>query len=738
MCDGCDCSEYFLVNGSHQWPATVDCSQPKNDGLPFSYVSGFGKWPPNTSERTTVSTHASSTLVSPAPTNSQPSFADLGVPDALVERLALDGIITAFPIQAATLPDSLQGRDVLGRGRTGSGKTLAFSLALINSLLESPAPREQYSPRALVLLPTRELAQQVADVIAPLAKAVRMRVASVYGGVGYGPQINALRNGVDIVIACPGRLEDLIENGQCKLDFVQVTVLDEADHMADLGFLPAVKRLLELTPEGGQRLLFSATLDKGVDQIVRKYLQNPITHAVDPNDSDMPIMTHHVFSVTGGEKAEVIRQLVSGEGKTVAFTRTKHGAKNLARRLTESGIPAVELHGNLSQAVRAKNLARFSTGKVRVLVATDIAARGIHVDDVALVLHVDPPEEHKAYVHRSGRTARAGAEGIVVTMATPAQHGSVKSLMKLAGIKPFMRPVKPGDEAITDISGPRAELIHTAYVEEPEPAPRRDRASRSSGQGSARPSARSGDRSRAPREASRPRRDDARPSSSRPRRDDAAPARRDNFAPSRRDNGAPARRDDRPVRDESRTSSRPARDSRTSSGRPTRSYESGADRTARSYESRDSRPSRGSDDRSSRDSRPARSYESRDARPTRGNDDRPRRDDSRSTSRPSRDDRPRRDDARGTSKRSTGSRSESDRPRSERPTSDRPRSDRPRSDRPTSGKTAESRAAKPRARGPKKAPGAGVTPRTKKVHRKGPSSRGAAPAATRGTGTRSR
>ena len=685
-----------------------------------------------------MSTHASSTLVSPASTNSQPSFADLGVPDALVERLALDGIITAFPIQAATLPDSLQGRDVLGRGRTGSGKTLAFSLALINSLLESPAPREQYSPRALVLLPTRELAQQVADVIAPLAKAVRMRVASVYGGVGYGPQINALRNGVDIVIACPGRLEDLIENGQCKLDFVQVTVLDEADHMADLGFLPAVKRLLELTPEGGQRLLFSATLDKGVDQIVRKYLQNPITHAVDPNDSDMPIMTHHVFSVTGGEKAEVIRQLVSGEGKTVAFTRTKHGAKNLARRLTESGIPAVELHGNLSQAVRAKNLARFSTGKVRVLVATDIAARGIHVDDVALVLHVDPPEEHKAYVHRSGRTARAGAEGIVVTMATPAQHGSVKSLMKLAGIKPFMRPVKPGDEAITDISGPRAELIHTAYVEEPEPAPRRDRASRSSGQGSARPSSRSGDRSRAPREASRPRRDDARPSSSRPRRDDAAPSRRDSFAPSRRDNGAPARRDDRPVRDESRTSSRPARDARSSSGRPTRSYESGADRTARSYESRDARPSRGSDDRSSRDARPARSYESRDARPARGNDDRPRRDDSRSTSRPSRDDRPRRDDARGTSKRSAGSRSESDRPRSERPTSDRPRSDRPRSDRPTSGKTAESRAAKPRARGPKKAPGAGVTPRTKKVHRKGPSSRGAAPAATRGTGTRSR
>jgi len=410
---------------------------------------------------------------------SGPSFAELGVPAPLVECLTRGGITSAFPIQAATLPDSLRGRDVLGRGRTGSGKTLAFALALLNTLIENPAPRETYSPRALVLLPTRELAQQVADVIAPLAKSLRMRVTTVYGGVSYGPQTSALRNGVDVVIACPGRLEDLIASNQCRLDKVQVTVLDEADHMADLGFLPAVKRLLDLTPARGQRLLFSATLDRGVDQIVRKYLDNPVTHAVDPDEADVPVMTHHVFSVSGGDKAEVIRQLVSGEGRTVAFTRTKHGAKNLARRLTDGGIPAVELHGNLSQAVRAKNLARFSSGKVRVLVATDIAARGIHVDDVALVVHVDPPAEHKAYVHRSGRTARAGNEGIVVTLATPDQQGSVRSLMKLAGIKPILRPVKPGNDAIGEVSGPSVPLVHTARVAEVAEPARRHRGPRS-------------------------------------------------------------------------------------------------------------------------------------------------------------------------------------------------------------------------------------------------------------------
>ena len=410
---------------------------------------------------------------------SGPSFAELGVPAPLVECLTRGGITSAFPIQAATLPDSLRGRDVLGRGRTGSGKTLAFALALLNTLIENPAPRETYSPRALVLLPTRELAQQVADVIAPLAKSLRMRVTTVYGGVSYGPQTSALRNGVDVVIACPGRLEDLIASNQCRLDKVQVTVLDEADHMADLGFLPAVKRLLDLTPARGQRLLFSATLDRGVDQIVRKYLDNPVTHAVDPDEADVPVMTHHVFSVSGGDKAEVIRQLVSGEGRTVAFTRTKHGAKNLARRLTDGGIPAVELHGNLSQAVRAKNLARFSSGKVRVLVATDIAARGIHVDDVALVVHVDPPAEHKAYVHRSGRTARAGNEGIVVTLATPDQQGSVRSLMKLAGIKPILRPVKPGNDAIGEVSGPSVPLVHTARVVEVAEPTRRHRGPRS-------------------------------------------------------------------------------------------------------------------------------------------------------------------------------------------------------------------------------------------------------------------
>ncbi|MUH44032.1 MAG: DEAD/DEAH box helicase [Actinobacteria bacterium] len=510
------------------------------------------------------------------------TFADLGVPDALVERLEHEGIVEAFPIQAATLPDSLQGRDVLGRGQTGSGKTLAFALALINTLLEAPSPRESLSPRALILLPTRELAQQVADVIAPLAKVTRLRISTVYGGVGYGPQINALRNGVDIVIACPGRLEDLIENGQCRLDAVQVTVLDEADHMADLGFLPAVKRLLDLTPEGGQRLLFSATLDNGVDQIVRKYLNNPVTHAVDPKDSDMPVMEHHLFSVSGGDKAEVVRQLVSGNGRTVAFTRTKHGAKNLTRRLNESGIPSVELHGDLSQAVRTKNLAKFSGGRVRVLVATDVAARGIHVDDVALVLHVDPPAEHKAYVHRSGRTARAGATGIVVTLSTPQQHGSVKSLMKLAGIKAVMRPVKPGHEAIEQITGPRAELIHTPIVDEPVA---RNRSSRERESRDRRPPSRG---------ASRPSRDGARPvrseRSERPVRSE------------RSERPVRSERSERPVRSE--RSERPVRSER--SDRPVRSERS--DRPVRSE--RSDRPVR-----SERSDRPVRSE--RSDRPTR-------------------------------------------------------------------------------------------------------------------------
>jgi superfamily II DNA/RNA helicase len=398
---------------------------------------------------------------------SLPTFADLGVPTPLCEALARDGITTPFPIQAASLPDSLAGRDVLGRGRTGSGKTLAFSLALLNTLIGSGRRREPHAPRALVLVPTRELAQQVADVITPLAHATRLRTMTVYGGVSYNGQRSALRRGVDVVIATPGRLEDLLSSNELHLASIEVTVLDEADHMADLGFLPAVKRILDATPSDAQRLLFSATLDGAVGELVRRYLTNPVTHEVDPGDADVPVMTHHVFTVDGRDKAEVVRQLVQGEGRTVAFTRTKHGAKNLARRLTQAGIPAVDLHGNLSQSVRQKNLGRFASGRVRVLVATDIAARGIHVDDVALVVHVDPPAEAKAYVHRSGRTARAGNEGVVVTVATNQEQGSVRTLMKRAGIKPVMRPVAPGHAAIGELVGPVAPRIEPSL----EPAP---------------------------------------------------------------------------------------------------------------------------------------------------------------------------------------------------------------------------------------------------------------------------
>nr|WP_202881466.1 DEAD/DEAH box helicase [Pedococcus badiiscoriae] len=376
------------------------------------------------------------------------------------------GIDAPFPIQAATLPDSLAGRDVLGRGRTGSGKTVAFSLPTIATLAASGRRRAPHTPRALVLVPTRELAIQVAETMTPLAAALELRTMTIFGGVGQNPQVAALRRGVDIVIATPGRLEDLIGQGHVRLGDVEVTVLDEADHMADLGFLPAVKRLLDATPRDGQRLLFSATLDNAIDQLVKRYLHNPVTHSVDSAASPVPAMTHHLFNVSRDNKPAVVRELVAGQGRTLAFTRTKHAAKKLAKQLTASGIPAVDLHGNLSQSARQRNLAAFSDGSSRVLVATDIAARGIHVDGVSLVVHVDPPAEHKAYLHRSGRTARAGAEGVVVTVSTPEERGDTRTLMRQAGIKPTAVDVAPGHPAIGDLTGPAADLVTPAPVVE--------------------------------------------------------------------------------------------------------------------------------------------------------------------------------------------------------------------------------------------------------------------------------
>jgi superfamily II DNA/RNA helicase len=365
-----------------------------------------------------------------------PNFADLGLPTAVVEILAANGIQSPFPIQAATLPDSLAGRDVLGRGRTGSGKTYAFLLPVITRLAASPAQRKPGRPRALILAPTRELASQIDASLAPLLTPMNLRAMTIFGGVNAGPQIQQLRRGVDIVIACPGRLEDHVKSGHADLSAVEITVLDEADHMADLGFLPGVKRLLDRTPRDCQRLLFSATLDAGVDVLVKRYLRNPVEHSVDSAQSPVSAMTHHVLHVDGAARITVLADLAAAPGRTIVFTRTKHGAKNLARQLNSRGVSAVELHGNLSQNARTRNLTAFSDGSATVLVATDIAARGIHVDEVSLVVHADPPVEHKAYLHRSGRTARAGADGTVVTLMLDAQVSDVRQLTRKAGVKP--------------------------------------------------------------------------------------------------------------------------------------------------------------------------------------------------------------------------------------------------------------------------------------------------------------
>jgi len=370
-------------------------------------------------------------------------FADLGVGEPLIKVLAARGILSPFPIQVQTLPDTLAGRDVLGRGKTGSGKTLAFAIPLVTRLA---ARRRQSQPAGLVLAPTRELASQIAASLEPLAVAYHLKVTTIFGGVPQNRQVAALKSGIDIVVACPGRLEDLMKQRIINLNAVEVTVVDEADHMADLGFLPGVTRILAATPAGGQRLLFSATLDNGVDKLVKRFLRNPVTHSVDGAQSPVSEMTHHVFHVTGVQaKKELVHHLASGHGRRILFMRTKHQARKLARELTESGVPSVDLHGNLSQPARDRNLAAFMAGTARVLVATDIAARGVHVDEVELVVHVDPPTEHKAYLHRSGRTARAGNAGDVVTVVLPEQRKDLQVLMRRAGIN--VRPQEVGAHA---------------------------------------------------------------------------------------------------------------------------------------------------------------------------------------------------------------------------------------------------------------------------------------------------
>jgi superfamily II DNA/RNA helicase len=375
------------------------------------------------------------TIPNPSTSTSSGTFEELGVPAILTGVLARRGVTTPLPIQARTIPDALHGRDVLGRAETGSGKTLAFGLPLLIRAAARP-PGSRPRPWALVLVPTRELARQVHDELAPLAGALGLRLLAVYGGAPTRTQIQALRRGVDVVVATPGRLTDLLEQGACSLDAIALTVIDEADHMADMGFLPAVTWLLDRVPAGGQRLLFSATLDNGVDVLVRRYLADPVRHAVSPVTGGVARMDHRFVTVTALDKVAVAADLAARSGRVLLFVRTRHGAARLARQLGRAGVPAGALHGDMAQRARERALAAFAAGRAPVLVATDIAARGIHVDGVDLVVHFDPPNEHKAYLHRSGRTARAGAAGNVVTLVLPEQASDVAKLLRRAGVAP--------------------------------------------------------------------------------------------------------------------------------------------------------------------------------------------------------------------------------------------------------------------------------------------------------------
>lgn len=394
------------------------------------------------------------------------SFARLGVPASLVSALKDRGITTPTPIQAATLPDSLVGRDVLGRGRTGSGKSFAFLLPLVTRLAESNRPRQPRKPRSLVLAPTRELALQLHESLTVLEKASGLNSTVVFGGVNQNPQARALQQGIDVLIACPGRLLDLMGQGLADLSAIEITVIDEADHMADMGFLPNVRRIMRATPARGQRMLFSATLDAGVSTLVQEFLHKPITHEADSALSPIASMEHHVLRIGADDRTGVVAALAAAPGNTIVFTRTKHGAKKLTRQLLKTGVPAVDLHGNLSQNARTRNLESFHSGRVRTLVATDIAARGIHVEDVARVIHADPPVEHKAYLHRSGRTARAGKSGIVITLELPQQRRDVKDLLRKAKIRPTFTDADPDHAILTELAPGKRVFLSAERVAE--------------------------------------------------------------------------------------------------------------------------------------------------------------------------------------------------------------------------------------------------------------------------------
>jgi superfamily II DNA/RNA helicase len=404
---------------------------------------------------------AAATLAPPEPT----TFAALGMPAPLVSALAERGIESPFAIQSRALPEALSGRDVLGKAQTGSGKTLAFGLPVLARLASqrresggdrpgtSRRPwRREKAPRGLVLVPTRELAVQVAEVLEPLGRSIDVTVTTVYGGVSIGRQIDRMRRGVDLVVATPGRLIDLLDRGACTLDDIEITILDEADHMADLGFMPAVTRILDATPAGGQRLLFSATLDRGVGQLVMTYLSDPALCAVATTEIDNGTAEHSMLVLPAGDKVQVAAEIASRPARTLFFVRTKHGADRLARQFDRAGVAAAAIHGNLNQNQRRRALAGFAAGHPRVLVATDVAARGIHVDDIELVVHYDPPNDHKDYLHRSGRTARAGADGMVVSLVEQGQVRELERLHRSAGVQPIRHDVVAGHDVVRNIA----------------------------------------------------------------------------------------------------------------------------------------------------------------------------------------------------------------------------------------------------------------------------------------------
>ncbi|MFB8089383.1 DEAD/DEAH box helicase, partial [Streptomyces sp. NPDC055992] len=396
------------------------------------------------------------------------AFAELDMPAALLKTLAAQGVTEPFPIQGATLPNSLAGRDILGRGRTGSGKTLAFGLALLARTAGRRA--EPKAPLVLVLVPTRELAQQVTDAMTPYATSVNLRLATVVGGMSITKQSATLRRGAEVLVATPGRLKDLIERGDCRLDQVSVTVLDEADQMADMGFMPQVTALLKQVEPDGQRMLFSATLDKNIDRLVKMFLTDPVVHSVDPSAGAVTTMEHHVLHVLDEtDKKAVATKIAAREGRVIMFVDTKRAADRFAKRLLASGVRAAALHGGRSQPQRNRTLDQFKNGQVTALVATNVAARGIHVDDLDLVVNVDPPTDHKDYLHRGGRTARAGESGSVVTLVLPDEKRDMTRLMQDAGIAPRTTRIKSSDEELTRITGAREPSGVAVVIEVPQP-----------------------------------------------------------------------------------------------------------------------------------------------------------------------------------------------------------------------------------------------------------------------------